>query len=519
VSGVNTIRMAINGVWGEYHHPVTITGVGEYWIQYFTTDFAGNIEAEKITQFTIADTIQIVQAPPVVNIVPPANPPNTPPFEARDDFPPDLHDERVYFHSPLVSPPNTLPFETADDFPPDLHDENVYFHSPQIDRTDEDIKRIPRIILDEELPFVQAVPPLNENSTLNIIETLRELDAPQIIPSATIISLVTTTTPLNGVLVTLATLGVITAGAGALTMSANAIAKKKEQEAEKAQALADLQAQQALQAQTSIANWAENQAMQAQAGQAVVIGVTQSQANKNHWAAYADWQQKVAEVEFVKDVKNFVSDVLSDVQATSFYQNLLGIASISRLAIALIMLIFTLNGSTITELYTKVISNSLPNTLCDNLFDMTDVGSQSECMGGPQPAGGRNTGSPSGNPSVTRVPNPWGTRGGPLHRNVIDARIQTLENMGYERVGGGTGWREIKIPTVGGFLSFRRPDIVMRAPDGSLYYENVGRGNLNGTPIAREVRALDDLERALGIRPVFTPYNFFFSGVGLQNGE
>gem|GEM_PF-1962086 len=302
VSGVKTIRMAINGVWGEYHHPVTVTGVGEYWVQYFSIDVAGHIESEKIAQFTIADTIQIVQAPPVVNIVPPANPPNTPPFETRDDFPPDLHNERVYFHSPPVSPPNTPPFETADDFPPNLHDENIYFHTPRIDRTDDGIKRNPRIILDEDLPFVQAVTPVisvNEDGTPNIIETLRELDAPQIIPPATIIPPVdttsTTTTPLNGVLVTLATLGVITAGAGALTITATAIAKKKEQEAQQAQALADLQAQQTLQAQTASANWDENIQKQADALEAMIVAGKQSQANKNYWAAYAIWKSKVAE--------------------------------------------------------------------------------------------------------------------------------------------------------------------------------------------------------------------------------
>jgi len=278
--------MAINGVWGEYHHPVTITGVGEYWIQYFTTDFAGNIEAEKITQFTIADTIQIVQAPPVVNIVPPANPLNTPPFETRDDFPPDLHDERVYFHSPLVSPPNTPPFETADDFPPNLHDENVYFHSPQIDRTDEDIKRIPRIILDEELPFVQAVPQPNvvyANSP-NIIDTLTQLNIPESITKPVTIqptqAIGSSASPINGVLATLATIGAITAGA--IMMTATAMAVKNAQHTQKAQALANLQAQQISQTSVASANWAHNQGKQASAHQAVISQVTQSQATINH---------------------------------------------------------------------------------------------------------------------------------------------------------------------------------------------------------------------------------------------
>ena len=46
----------------------------------------------------------------------------------------------------------------------------------------------------------------------------------------------------------------------------------------------------------------------------------------------------------------------------------------------------------------------------------------------------------------------------------------------------------------------------MRAPDGSTYHENVGRVNADGTPVARELRALDDIEAATGRRPGFTSY-------------
>ncbi|PJF29076.1 MAG: hypothetical protein CUN52_10195, partial [Phototrophicales bacterium] len=101
VSGFALTRMAINGVWSDYHAPVTVTDIGEYWIQFFTIDFAGNIEAEKIASFTIAETgVVVTQVPPLVNIVPPAIPPTTSPFETRDDFPPNLHDEGVYFTYP-----------------------------------------------------------------------------------------------------------------------------------------------------------------------------------------------------------------------------------------------------------------------------------------------------------------------------------------------------------------------------------------------------------------------------------
>ncbi len=117
--------------------------------------------------------------------------------------------------------------------------------------------------------------------------------APVSIPTAS--TPIPASNPLNGVLVTLATLGVITASAGALTMTSTALAKKKEQDEAKAAQLAQLQAEQALQAETASANYAENQQKQAQATTTVVMAGKQSQANKNFWYAYALWGQKVAQ--------------------------------------------------------------------------------------------------------------------------------------------------------------------------------------------------------------------------------
>ena len=57
-----------------------------------------------------------------------------------------------------------------------------------------------------------------------------------------------------------------------------------------------------------------------------------------------------------------------------------------------------------------------------------------------------------------------------------------------------------------GWKSSRRPDITMRAPDGSIYRENIGRVNADGTPVAREQRALDDIAAETGQRPGFTGY-------------
>ncbi len=35
----------------------------------------------------------------------------------------------------------------------------------------------------------------------------------------------------------------------------------------------------------------------------------------------------------------------------------------------------------------------------------------------------------------------------------------------------------------------------------------VGKQNLNGTPVAREISAANDIEAATGIRPSYVPYN------------
>ena len=112
-----------------------------------------------------------------------------------------------------------------------------------------------------------------------------------------------------------------------------------------------------------------------------------------------------------------------------------------------------------------------------------------------------------GSPVVTKkVPNPHGSRGGPAHTSTIERRIDKLKGQGHEHLGGGNLPEEV-VKTYGGCKSCRRPDITTRAPDGTIYRENVGRSTGSGNPIARERRALDDIEAATGQRPGYTPYD------------
>jgi hypothetical protein len=116
------------------------------------------------------------------------------------------------------------------------------------------------------------------------------------------------------------------------------------------------------------------------------------------------------------------------------------------------------------------------------------------------------TASAEASPAATgakRGPKPW-PKG--AHNEKIKARIEELKGQGHSHVAGGSRPEEV-IKTLGGHKSKRRPDITTQRPDGSMHRENVGRTTRSGQPIPREVRALDDIERALGERPTFTPYD------------
>lgn len=64
----------------------------------------------------------------------------------------------------------------------------------------------------------------------------------------------------------------------------------------------------------------------------------------------------------------------------------------------------------------------------------------------------------------------------------------------------------MRVPTPNGAKSSRWVDVV-GTKDGQVRMYQVGKQNLDGTPVAREVGALDDIEGATGVRPTFVPYN------------
>lgn len=73
-----------------------------------------------------------------------------------------------------------------------------------------------------------------------------------------------------------------------------------------------------------------------------------------------------------------------------------------------------------------------------------------------------------------------------------------------EVIAGGGRLPEKAIPTPGGIKDSRRPDILVRNPDGSIRAINVGKTKTDGTPIKREAQAITDLEQT-DIKTEFVP--------------
>ena len=101
------------------------------------------------------------------------------------------------------------------------------------------------------------------------------------------------------------------------------------------------------------------------------------------------------------------------------------------------------------------------------------------------------------------VPNPFGRRGGQAHQDKVAEAIKQLKSDGFTKVG-----TERTIITPNGEKTRRAVDVRGINPTtGEVKDIQVGRQNKNGTPVARERRALDDIEKATGQRPIFIPYN------------
>jgi RHS repeat-associated protein len=100
-----------------------------------------------------------------------------------------------------------------------------------------------------------------------------------------------------------------------------------------------------------------------------------------------------------------------------------------------------------------------------------------------------------------RGPKPFGT--GSHNKKIKEIADSVTDG---DVIAGGQRLPEARIDTFGGKKSSRRPDILVKRPDGSKYGINVGKTTKSGVPIKREVEAIYDLEEA-GLDMHYVPYD------------
>ncbi len=105
--------------------------------------------------------------------------------------------------------------------------------------------------------------------------------------------------------------------------------------------------------------------------------------------------------------------------------------------------------------------------------------------------------------SDKKVPNHNGKKGGEAHQKTIDKEEQRLKDQGYDKTE-----REVPVATPGGTKEKRYIDLKgTNTKTGATEEVQVGKQNKNGTPVSREQKALNDIEKATGVRPTYVPYN------------
>jgi len=100
------------------------------------------------------------------------------------------------------------------------------------------------------------------------------------------------------------------------------------------------------------------------------------------------------------------------------------------------------------------------------------------------------------------VPNPFGKKGGPAHQGEVGKVVDEIEGR------GNVAKKEYQVKTPDGEKGSRYVDVVEMTNEGDVVeMYQVGKQTKAGNPVAREQRALDDIEKAIGRMPKFMPYN------------
>ena len=102
---------------------------------------------------------------------------------------------------------------------------------------------------------------------------------------------------------------------------------------------------------------------------------------------------------------------------------------------------------------------------------------------------------------MNKTPNPYGKYGCPEHRKKIAEIAAFYIKKGFRVIF------EVPIRLLNG--KKRYIDLGVEDENGDIaQYHQVGKGNKNGTPVAREKRVLDEIEISTGKRPIFHIYLF-----------
>ena len=104
---------------------------------------------------------------------------------------------------------------------------------------------------------------------------------------------------------------------------------------------------------------------------------------------------------------------------------------------------------------------------------------------------------------LKKVPNPNGKKGGPDHQKVNEQVARDIESR------GNIAQPEEKVNTPKGDKTYRYADQAEKDPNTGevIKYHQVGKQNKNGTPVSREKKAADDIQKATGKPVEFHPYN------------
>ena len=99
------------------------------------------------------------------------------------------------------------------------------------------------------------------------------------------------------------------------------------------------------------------------------------------------------------------------------------------------------------------------------------------------------------------VPNPYGKLGSPAHRDTVASIVTNSQ---------GKVTTEVKYSTPGGNKTYRYADAVEEVNGNVTNIYQVGKVNQNGTPVSREIKAINDImaSPAYNGAPItFVPYN------------